>query len=210
VENAAYSPDSDAFAGELEMRKSMIAGVAFAIGAALATPMVAFSAANEEPQLAQAGPGMHGPGMPGMGGMMGGMMEDHDGMGRMGHRHGWMHRMMGMGQSPRERCEDRLARRAGMIAYVVARLNLTAEQKPLWDKLQNTLQTNADKERQLCTGLKTAEQRGQETLLDKVNRREQGLATRLQAIRDAKAPLEQLYQALTAEQKAIADHPFRR
>ena len=66
------------------MRKSMIAGVAFAVGAALATPMVAFSAANEEPQLAQAGPGMHGPGMhgsgmhgpgmPGMGGMMGGMM----------------------------------------------------------------------------------------------------------------------------------------
>jgi len=197
------------------MRKSMIAGVAFAVGAALATPMVAFSAANEEPQLAQAGPGMHGsgmhgPGMPGMGGMMGGMMEDHDGMGRMGHPHGWMGRMMGTGQSPRERCEDRLARRAGMIAYVVARLNLTAEQKPLWDKLQGTLQSNADKERQLCAGLKPAEQRGQETLLDKVNRREQRLATRLQAIRDVKAPLEQLYQTLTPEQKAIADHPFRR
>jgi hypothetical protein len=47
------------------------------------------------------------------------------------------------------------------------------------------------------------------TLLDRINRQEQVLTARLQALQQVKPPLEQLYQALTPEQKAIADHPFR-
>jgi len=111
--------------------------------------------------------------------------------------------------APRQRCEEHLARRAGIIAYTVAKLNLTAEQKPLWDKLQAQLQASADKERQLCAGMPSAEQRGQQTILDRVNRREQFLSARLQALQQAKPALEQLYQALSPEQKAIIDRPFR-
>lgn len=186
------------------MNKSMIAGIALAAGIAIAAPMLAWSA-DGEARLAQAAPEHGGRGMMGeMPGMMGGM-QGHEGMGAMGH-HGWMHRMMQL--SPRQRCEERLARRAGVIAYTIAKLDLTAEQRPLWDKLNGLLQQASDRERQLCATLKPAGERGQETILDRVNRREQFLATRLQGLQQVRPALEPLYQALTPEQKAIIDHPF--
>ena len=121
-----------------------------------------------------------------------------------------MRRMMrGMTQlSPQQRCEERLARRAGIVAYTVAKLNLTPQQRPLWDTLQAQIQAAGDRQRQLCATLKPAGERGQETILDRVNRREQFLSARLQAVQQTRPALEQLYQALTPEQKAIVDHPF--
>ena len=190
------------------MNKSMILGAALVAGIAIAAPMRAWSA-DSPPQSTQAAPAQ--PGMPGMGegqGMMGRMREH---MGEMSHR-GWMHgglmRRM-MQRSPQQRCEERIARRAGMVAYVVAKLNLTAEQRPVWDKVQGVLQANADKQRQLCASLKPMAERGQETVLDRMNRREQFLSARLAALQQAKPALQALYQALTPEQKAIIDHPFR-
>jgi hypothetical protein len=50
------------------------------------------------------------------------------------------HRMMMRG-NPQERCTDRLAWRAAMRAYVGAKLGLTPEQQPLWDKVQSIAQT---------------------------------------------------------------------
>jgi len=186
------------------MKKSMLAGAAVALGLAIAVPALTLSAAETGTQLAQAGPEEHGMGRGGGEGMggIGGMRE---------HEHGWMHRMMDRmaRQSPQQRCEERLARRAGVIAYTVTRLNLTAEQRPLWDRLNGILQSNADKERQLCASLKSAGPGGQDTLLDRVSRREQFLSTHLQALQQARPALEQLYRALTPDQKAIADHPFR-
>jgi hypothetical protein len=190
------------------MNRSMIAGAALAAGIAIAAPMLAWSASEAEPRIAQAGPDQHGMG-PGMG--MGGGSSDREDRGMMGHHHGemremMMHRMMQL--PPRQRCEERLARRAGRIAYTVARLNLTPEQRPLSDRLQAQLQTAADRERQLCASLKPEGERGQETVLDRVNRREQFLAARLQGLQQIRPALEQFYQALTPEQKAIIDHPF--
>jgi hypothetical protein len=220
ISNAEASLSSS----EKIMNKSVLAAVALFAGAAIATPALTGFAADTEPQLAQTGPdqpGM-GPGGMGRGGMMMAQMGPGQGMMRGGpgseyfdehfgeHRgpRGWMHRMMQM--SPQQRCEEHLAKRAGVIAYVVAKLNLTNEQKPLWDKLQGILQTNADKERQLCAGLKPESARGQETMLDRLSRREQFLSTRLQGLQQAKPAVEQLYQALSPDQKAIVDHPFRR
>jgi hypothetical protein len=184
--------------GEFLMNRSMIAGIALAAGVAIAAPALV-SAAEEQSQLAQAEPEQHG--MGGMRGMMGG----HEGMGH----HGWMHEMTR--RSPRERCEERLAHRAGIIAYTVSKLNLTAEQKPLWDKLNGAVQSAADKERQLCANLPAqAGPQAQATILDRMSRREQFLSARLQGLQQARPALEALYQALTPEQKAIIDHPFRR
>jgi hypothetical protein len=191
--------------GEFLMNRSMIAGIALAAGVAIAAPALV-SAAEEQSQLAQAEPEQHG--MEGMRGMMGGMrgMMGREGMGH----HGWMHEMMGR-RSPRERCEERLAHRAGIIAYTVSKLNLTAEQKPLWDKLNGAVQSAADKERQLCANLPAqAGPQAQTTILDRMSRREQFLSARLQGLQQARPALEALYQALTPEQKAIIDHPFRR
>src|SRR5258708_38441172 len=123
-------------------------------------------ASEKEAGMAQEGSDQTGIGLGGMGsggmmmaqmgaghGMMGGPGSEHFGEHFGEHRgpRGWMHRMMQM--SPQQRCEEHLAKRAGVIAYVVAKVNLTSAQKPLWHKLQGILQVSADKERQLCTGL---------------------------------------------------------
>jgi hypothetical protein len=113
-----------------------------------------------------------------------------------------------MQMPPRQRCEERLAHRAGIIAYTVTKLNLTAEQRPWWDKLQALAQAGADREHKLCASLPSAEARGPETLLDRMARREQFLSARLQGLHETRPALEQLYQALTPDQKAIINHPF--
>jgi len=195
------------------MNKSIIAGVALVAGIAIIAPTPVWSADNPQQQSAETAPAH--PGMPGMGGMPGmmggGGMGDH--AGGMGHHRGgmrerMMHRMARL--EPQQRCEERLARRAGMIAYTVAKVNLTAEQRPAWDKLNALVQAATDKERQLCATLKPAGEGGQQTILDRVNRREQVLSARLEGLRQVRPALEQLYQALTPEQKAIVDHPFPR
>lgn len=198
------------------MNRTLVTGAALAVAIAAATPMLAWSATDnnsasssqsEAAPAPQSPPG--GPGMMGRGGM--GPMR---GMGQaMGEEGGWMHRMMlhrMMAQlSPRQRCEEKLARRAGMVAYTVAKLNLTAQQKPLWDKLDGQLQANAGRERQICQGL-PASKGAETTILDRVNRREQLMTARLEGLRQVKPALQQFYQSLTGQQKAIVDHPLGR
>jgi LTXXQ motif family protein len=139
----------------------------------------------------------------GMQQMMPGMMDDQS-MGPMSRTHQMMR------ASSRERCDERIARRAAVIAYTTTKLNLTAEQKQLWDKLNGVIQAANDRERQLCASLPSAAQRGQDTILNLVNRREQFLSARLQALQQAKPALDALYQSLSPDQKAIINHPFRR
>ncbi|HEV8033083.1 MAG TPA: Spy/CpxP family protein refolding chaperone [Stellaceae bacterium] len=190
------------------MNNSILAVAGLIAGLAIAVPMLAWSA-DPEPQPAQTAPAQHGAGvmapMAGDDHPMPGAMRAQ--MGPMGQ--GLMRRTM-MGRSPRERCEERLAWRAGIIAYTVTKLNLTAEQKPLWDRLNGIVQNATDRERQLCASLPSAEQRGEETILDRVSRRQQFLSARLQALQQAQPALEALYQSLSSDQKAVINHPFRR
>jgi hypothetical protein len=121
---------------------------------------------------------------------------------------GWpmMRRMMAQ-QDPQERCTDRLARRAARRAYVEAKLNLTAQQQPLWDKVQSVAQSEEQKERQLCAALKPG---AQPSMLDRMDRMQQFLTARLEGLQAAKPAVQALYQALTPEQQAIFNRPFRR
>ena len=185
------------------MRRTFLVAV-LVTTAAIALPIFASSAEEAETQQAQAAPMaehwgdqrggperlVHGEGGPGMGGWRGMMM----------------HRMM-MHRDPKERCEERLAWRAAMRAYTEAKLDLTAEQRPLWEKVQSAAQAEEQKERQLCTTLKEG---GDATLLDRLDRMQQFLSTRLDALQAAKPAVQALYQALTPEQRATLDQPFRR
>src|SRR5207244_4832366 len=114
------------------MTRAKTAALALVAGMAIAAPALVYAAADNEAQTAQAAPDQHGMGGMGDRGEMGPMRGMGGPQAMMGHHPG-MHRMMN--RSPRERCEERLAHRAGVIAYTVSKLNLTAEQKPLWDKL---------------------------------------------------------------------------
>jgi len=180
--------------------KRILLAASLATTVAIGVPLLARSAEEGDLQYAQAGPmspdsGEHG--MPG---------DDRPGM------RGWpmmRHRMWGresMRWDPQQRCVDRLAWRAARRAYVETELNLTADQRPLWDKLQGIAQGEQQKERQLCQSPKTGEET---TMLDRMDRAQQFLSARLDALQSAKPAVQALYQSLTPEQKAIFDHPFR-
>jgi hypothetical protein len=171
--------------------------------AAIATPIAVSSVEDTGSRLAQAAPvGEH---RSGEGGAFRPWSRGEDGAGMHGWR-GMMHGMR-MPRNPQERCEERLAWRAAMRAYTEARLNLTAEQRPLWDKLQSAAQAEEQKERQLCSNLKSNDE---VTVLDRLDRLQQFLSARLEGLQAAKSSVEALYQALTPAQRAIFDHPFRR
>jgi len=187
--------------------KRILLAAALAATTAIAVPMIARSAQDAETQQArvqvtqadeQSGE-EHGGG-PGR------WMRGEGGPGREGWR-GMMMRRMVMHRNPQERCEERLAWRAAMRAYTEAKLDLTPEQRPLWDRVESVAQTEQQKERQLCSSLKS---RDETTVLDRLDRMQQFLSTRLEALQTAKPAVQALYQALTPEQRAIFDHPFRR
>ena len=139
-----------------------------------------------------------------MGEHMGGpMMRMHgDGAGRM---------MMRRNESPQQACVDRIARRAGFVAATGVKLNLTADQKPLWDKLVAATQSAQEGQRKQCDALPTSRDGADKlTVIDRMHHREQMLQTRLQGLQQVEPAVQALYQALTPEQKAVLDHPFRR
>jgi len=188
--------------------KRILLAAALAATTAIAVPMIARSAQDAETQQprAQVAQADEQSGEEHGGGPGHWMRGGEGGPGREGWRGMMMHRMM-MHRNPQERCEERLAWRAAMRAYTEAKLDLTAEQRPLWDKVESIAQTEQQKERQLCSSLKS---RDETTVLDRLDRMQQFLSTRLDALQTAKPAVQALYQALTPEQRAIFDHPFRR
>jgi hypothetical protein len=179
--------------------RTTLLAFALAATAAIAIPVIARSADDPDTLYAQAGP-------------MGRQWGADDGRGEPGRHggpmmHGMMMRHMMMDRNPQERCTERLAWRAAMRAYAEAKLDLTPEQRPLWDKVQSIAQSEQQKERQLCSALKPGDET---TFLDRLDRMQQFLSTRLDALQAAKPAVQALYQALTPEQRAIFDHPFRR
>jgi LTXXQ motif family protein len=184
--------------------KRRLLAAALAATTVIAVPIIARSAqdADTQPaQVAQAGE----PQAEEHGGGPGHWRRGEGGLGMEGRRGMMMHRMM-MRRDPKERCEERLAWRAAMRAYTEAKLDLTPEQRPLWDRVQSIAQTEQQKERQLCAALKP---RDETTVLDRLDRMQQFLSTRLEALQAARPAVQALYQALAPEQRATFDHPFR-
>jgi hypothetical protein len=127
-------------------------------------------------------------------------MEGEDERGPMAYRH--MH-MGTMRLSPKEWCLDRVAHVAGLVAYIEVRLDLTPEQRPLWDKLKEAAQAGIEKQRQVC---ETVGAEGHPpTVLDREARAEQFLAARLALLQSTRPALEALYNALSPEQRAFLD-----
>jgi Spy/CpxP family protein refolding chaperone len=175
------------------MNKATLAGAAMIAVAAVTVPAVmAWSQSPPPPAAFGAMPdGPRGPGGPGHEGMRGGR---------------WARDM-----SPQKACVDRIARRAGFVAAMGVKLNLTADQKPLWDKLVAATQSAQEGQRKLCDALPASREGADKlTVIDRMHHREQVLQARLQAMQQAEPAVQALYQSLTPEQKAVLDHPFRR
>jgi len=123
-------------------------------------------------------------------------------------RHGWGRHGQGgfWTLAPEQRCKEGYAREAGFLAYLGAKLDLTAPQQPLWDKYHQAMLDSAGKQRQVCLDNAGAPQ-ADVTALARRDHMEKFLTARLDALHATRAPLEALYQSLTPEQRALLDHP---
>jgi hypothetical protein len=178
------------------MNKSTLAGAAMIAVAAVTMPAVL--AWSQSPPAPPPAPGAmpDAPGGPG-------------GPGRDGMHHGWDR--WARNKSPQQACVDRIARRAGFVASIGFKLNLTPDQKPLWDKLVAATQSGEDAQRKLCDSLPASKDDfGKMTVIDRMKHREQVLQAQLQGLQQTEPAAQALYDKLTPEQKAIVDHPFHR
>ena len=103
-------------------------------------------------------------------------------------------------------CIEHFARSAGRLAYLEAKLQLTAEQQPLWDKWRQTLATGAGKQRAECLADLSAAGT-HPTILDRTSHFEQMMETKVATMQAGRPALEALYQALTPEQRLALDLP---
>jgi hypothetical protein len=169
------------------MNKSTLAGAAMIAAAAIALPVMAWSQNPPQPAPAAAAD-----------------KPDHD-----MHHHGWGR--WAKNESPQQACQDRIAKHAGFVAYMGAKLNLTADQKPLWDKVVAATQAAQANEAKTCSALPaSADDRGKQTIIDKMNHRQAMMQAQLQGLQQTEPAVQALYQTLTPDQKAMVDHPFHR
>jgi hypothetical protein len=104
-------------------------------------------------------------------------------------------------------CIEHFARSAGRLAYLEARLELTADQQPQWDKWRQAVASGAEKERADCLAdLPAAGVRP--TALDRDSHIEKMMATKVANLQTARPALEALYQSLTPEQRLVFDRPM--
>lgn len=188
---------------------------AAAFAAAIATAPFAFAqtSPNSEPKAPPPFRSMQNAPMPYPAGhkdwMRGGGMGPSAAEGPMWHHwdHGnWGRHRMAWG-NPKEACIDRIAHRAAMLAYIGTKLDLTAQQQPLWQKLAATGRAQVHKQVDLCNKLGSE---GPANLLDHLTLQRQILAARLAGLNAALPEVKALYEALTPEQREILDEPWSR
>jgi protein CpxP len=114
-----------------------------------------------------------------------------------------------LAQRRAELCKDMNARAAGRLAYLETRLELTANQRPAFNKWRDVRLAAANSRAQACTTTPVRPGRGgadaqaqRPSPVDRMARQEQMLRQRLATITAERPALEALYNSLTAEQRA--------
>lgn len=164
------------------------ASTAFVLAAGLAFAVPAVALDTDGPvELAQATPPAPGaPGAPGASGA---------------------DRMRGeRNVSPRAVCLDMAARRIGERAYIKARLELKPEQMAAWNAFEKAADEASSKSMARCATLPT-EMKERPDFLQRLTMEEDAMKARIATIEAVKPTLTTLYNALTAEQKAVFNRP---
>lgn len=130
--------------------------------------------------------------------------------GPMPHKPGEHGRMMHDPQRAKNFCVDRYAHAVGRMAYLEAKLNLNATQKPLYEKWSQTVLASAGKDRDACTtrAANFKPDAAKPSILDRETRLEQMMTAKLDALKTQRPSLEALYASLTPDQQAQFNQPF--
>jgi hypothetical protein len=118
---------------------------------------------------------------------------------------GWHHKFDRAARA-KDFCLEHFARSAGRLAYVEAKLRLTADQQPLWDKWQQAVAAGAQQERDDCLASLPGDG-ARLTALDRDDRLQKMLSIKVDSLKAARPALTALYDSLTPDQRAIFDHP---
>ncbi|MFI4986435.1 MAG: Spy/CpxP family protein refolding chaperone [Alphaproteobacteria bacterium] len=103
-------------------------------------------------------------------------------------------------------CAERAAHAAGRLAYLEVRLNLTAEQRPLWAKWRQAVEDGAGKARTFCLAHEPKPD-ARPTIVERSALLEQMLTAKAESLHAAQPALAALYEALTPAQRAILNRP---
>jgi hypothetical protein len=120
-----------------------------------------------------------------------------------GH-HGWMHHG-DPAAFHANMCSDRYARAAAKLAYVDAKLDLNASQKPLFEAWKTSVLGSAKAGEAVCLAHKP-DMAHPPTALERAAMMHKMLEARLAAMDAAQPSLEAFYNSLSAAQKAEVDH----
>jgi hypothetical protein len=105
--------------------------------------------------------------------------------------------------SPMEICLEMNAMRAGYIAYIRARLDLTSAQLPLWRDVEANATETSQQVRGDCERLPNTP--GKPGLSAVLSGAERYLAAKQQGLQRLSVPLLKLYEALSSDQRTIID-----
>jgi periplasmic protein CpxP/Spy len=106
-------------------------------------------------------------------------------------------------------CTERYARKAARLAYLEAKLALTDQQRPAWNKWRQIKLDAAEQRRTACLQHQHRED-ADLTAIERAARREKFLSARLAQLQASKPALQALYDALNPEQKALFDRAAQR
>jgi LTXXQ motif family protein len=188
---------------------ALVAGLS--VGSAVGSAQTSTTPAQSEPSGKAAQPaapmmggpgrGMMGPGMMSQGGMGPGMMGMGPGMMGMGPGMGMMSEG-GMGMMGPAMCAAMAGHVDARLAYLKADLKITDAQEPLWKAYAAAARDNAQDMQKHCTAMKAP---AGLSLPERMDQRAQFMAARLDALRATNRALKPLYDALSADQKKIAE-----
>jgi LTXXQ motif family protein len=104
-------------------------------------------------------------------------------------------------------CQDAYAHQVGDLAYLEAKLSLSAAQQPLFDHWKSVKLDIAKRGEADCATRELPRDRARNTLLDEMTRQEDMLKRRLTDLQAERPVLTAFYNALNDTQKAALMHP---
>jgi hypothetical protein len=170
-----------------------------------ATPVLAQQPEHEQNHPAAAPNKVMSQGMPGGAGGMPMMGPGGGMMGGDGFSRGMWRMMMGEGGiSGMGMMSATAGHVEGRLAFLKTELKITNAQLPLWNKFADALRNNARTAGKVIQG-SAASFSQSATVPDRLAAREKLLTAQLDTLRNLKAVVDPLYDALSAEQKKTAD-----
>jgi len=163
--------------------KALLAGGAIAAATALSAAAVTAAPAGNGPAGAEPGKGK----------------PHHSYQKAHGERHGWREHRRGGG----DRCERAGRGMARHVDLIEGLMTFTPEQETAWKELKETMKSGRETLQKSCEARK--EEDRPKTALERLNRFESAMATRLSVMQSFKPAFEKFYGTLSEKQQKTID-----